>query len=368
MRVQKREQEIKIKTMGGEVKIKRTYVYCVECGYGECPYDEEIGIDRLPHKITKELMVETAYYGQNQGSFKEASELMKRAIGIEINAATIREVTEKVGQKVYETDRERAKETLKNIQKIEITGEKAGTLYIEMDGAAVNTRVEDEKGSTWRENKTVMAFTDKNMIKRADGSHIITKKEYAAHIGSAEEFKAFVLDVAVRAGYGKIRNVVVIADGAAWIRNMCDEIFPDAVQILDLYHLKENIYSYAKHKFGGDAGQYTPWAENLIKDIDDGKIDQILSNLPDEENLPAGTINLKTYIANNRDKINYSLYADNGWFVGSGAIESANKIIVQRRLKQAGMRWSVQGAQAVLSLRAIVQSNRWSSVRALFCA
>ena len=221
-----------------------------------------------------------------------------------------------------------------------------------VDGAAVNTRIEDENGSTWRENKTVMVFSSKDMIKRKDGGHIITKKEYMPFIGKSEDFKAYVLDVAVRNGYGSLKETVVIADGAVWIRNMCEEIFPDAVQILDLYHLRENIYSYAKYLHNHDCAKYTPWAEDIIAKVETNRIEEVLAALPDDKNLPSGVVNLRNYISNNRDRINYQAYRANGYFVGSGAIESANKIIVQRRLKQAGMRWGVQGAQAVLTLRA----------------
>lgn len=368
MRRQNSEQEIRIKTISGELRIKRTYCYCRQCRHGESPYDETIGIDALPYKMTKELMVETAFYGQNQSSFEGARQMIKRALGIDINEETIREVTEEVGRAVFDKDRQRAKETLENIHRIDASYQKEATLYIEMDGAAVNTRVEDENGSTWRENKTVMVFTDKDMIKRKDEGHIITKKEYMAYIGTSEDFKAFVLDAAVRAGYGKIKNVVVIADGATWIRNMCEEIFPDAVQILDLFHLKENIYDYAKYKYKGDASKYTPWAEVFIEKIENGETDEALAALPDNENFPAGTVNLKTYINNNRDKIRYSQYREAGYFVGSGAIESANKLIVQRRLKQAGMRWSVDGAQALLTLRSKVESNLWDDVVNFFAA
>ena len=87
-----------------------------------------------------------------------------------------------------------------------------------------------------------------------------------------------------------------------------------------------------------------------------------MQTLPNDEKLPAGVVNLKSYITNKRDKINYSHYRESGWFVGSGAIESANKLIVQRRLKQAGMRWSVDGAQSLLTLRAKVESNLWHTV------
>ena len=193
------------------------------------------------------------------------------------------------------------------------------------DGAAVNTRVEDENGSTWRENKTVIAFTSRDMIKRKDGSHIIVKKEYSALIGSAEAFRGFVLDTALKSGYGQIKEVVVIADGAAWIRNMCNEIFPDATQILDLYHLKENIYTYAKERFNQDEKKYVPWAENLISLLENGEVDRVLEEISEHDNDESKTVNLRTYIKNNRDKINYPKYREKGWFVGSGAIESANK-------------------------------------------
>ena len=219
------------------------------------------------------------------------------------------------------------------------------------------------------ENKTAIAFTDKDMIKRKNGDHIIIEKEYTAFIGTAESFRGYVLNTAVNSGYGKMKDAVILGDGAAWIRNMGNELFPDAVQILDLYHLKENIYTYAKHKFSQNEKEYVPWAEDFIDKIEKGKAPEALLLLPEEEKLPVGVVNLRTYITNNIDKINYPAYKAKGYFVGSGAIESANKVIVQRRLKQAGMRWSVSGAQAVLTLRAKVESKLWDAdVKALFAA
>jgi hypothetical protein len=320
--------------------------------------------------MTKELTLEAAFYGQSQSSFTEASVMLKRALEIEMNKETMREVTEAIGRRVFAKDTEKAVHIINNMHGIDTTEDKEDmTIYIMTDGAAVNTRVEDENGSTWRENKTVIAFTNRDLIKRKDGGHIITNKEYCAFIGSSEEFKGYVLNVAVRAGYGKIKNVVIIADGAAWIRNMANELFPDAVQILDLYHLKENIYTYAKYKFSQDEKKYVPWAENLISRIEKGETKDIFEQIPEEKKLPAGVVNLRTYLKNNIDRINYPEYKRNGYFVGSGAIESANKIIVQRRLKQAGMRWSVDGAQALLTLRAKVESNLWESeVKALCTA
>ena len=345
--------------MSGEISYKRDYYYCRNCRHSETPWDATLGITAIPHKMTRRLSMEIAFYGQNQSSFDGARLMLKKALSMDINEETIRKITEDVGRKIFEEDAARAKETLENMHKITPTTPKDGTLYIMIDGAAVNTRIEDENGSTWRENKTVMVFNSKNMINRKDGGHIITKKEYVPYIGKSDDFKAFVFDAAVRNGYGSLKETVIIADGAVWIRNMCEELFPDAVQILDLYHLRENIYSYAKHLHNHDSAKYTAWSEDIISKLEANRIDEVLHILPDKTNLPFGVVNLKNYINSNRDRINYVNYKAKGYFVGSGAIESANKLIVQRRLKQAGMRWSVWGAQSVLTLRAKVESSLW---------
>jgi len=348
--------------MCGELEISRDYYYCRKCHHSEAPLDDRLETNTSTHKMTTGLMLEAAYFGQNQHSFESASEMLKRTLRIEISKETVRNITEETGRNVFESDNKRAEHIANNMHGIEFGADKPkGTLYIMTDGAAVNTCVKDENGSTWRENKTVIAFTDTNMIKRKDGGNIIASKEYSAYIGTAESFRGYVLETAIKAGYGKTRDVVIIGDGAAWIRNMGRELFPEAVQILDLYHLKENIYAYAKHKFGNNEKAYVPWAEGIIEKVEKGKVAEALSLL-EEEKLPTGVVNLRTYMLNNIDRIDYPAYKEKGYFVGSGAVESANKVILQRRLKQAGMRWGVPGAQYVLSLRAKVESGRWDDV------
>jgi hypothetical protein len=354
------EKKITLKTMYGEVIIGRSYHLCRECKYSEIPLDDELEINGLPYKITTRCQMEIAFYGQNQSSFQEAGSMINKVLNIEISGESVREITEEVGRVIFEKDTLRSKNAYENAHLLNVSeNPKKTTLYIMTDGAAVNTRIEDANGSTWREGKTVMVFTDKDLIKRKDGGHIITKKEYASFIGSAEEFRKYVWDIATRNGYGLVEKVVVIADGATWIRNMCLELFPEAVQILDLYHLKENVYEYAKYKFSNDASKYVPWAESINTKLEEGQANEVLAGLPPDETTPQNVVNLRIYLENNLSKLNYPEYKKNGFFVGSGAIESAQKTVVQRRLKQAGMRWSVGGAQHVLTLRAKVESKLW---------
>ena len=362
LRLWDKRREITITTMHGNITYGRPYWYCRDCGYGEFPDDAVYGIDGLGHRLTRAVKLEAVYFAQNQMSFDRAEEVIKRVYKIEVNRETIREIAEDAGTKVFVNDSSQAQALLADIAHIEADKKVTGTVYIMPDGAAVNTRVEDENGSTWRENKTAIAFSSKDMIKRKDGGNIIVRKEIAPLIGTSEEFKKHALRAAVAAGYGKFTDTVVIADGAAWIRNMCDDIFPDAVQILDLFHLKENIYTFSKY-LSKDIAQVVRWAENVIDKIENHyAVDEALDCIPVTENLPDGVPNLRTYIENNRTRMNYPMFRERGYFVGSGAIESTNKTIVQQRLKRAGMRWSVDGAQALLSLRAKDESKKWFEV------
>jgi len=79
----------------------------------------------------------------------------------------------------------------------------------------------------------------------------------------------------------------------------------------------------------------------------------------------AKTVNLEGYIKNNMDKINYLQYKNKGYYIGSGMIESGNKIVVQKRMKQAGMRWGIEGAQYMAVLRAKHESINWKDVEKL---
>ena len=386
--IEKKKQEIKgllverkrtkkIMTLNGILSIKRTLLSRTLPGYDEykaeiAPLDELLQIDILPFKMTKLVMLEVAYMAQMLSSYKEATEELKKKLGYEISWSLVRKVAIFVGNLAYRSDLAKALETEKNmINSVPDVKEKIeADLYILMDGAALNTRVEDKNGSTWRENKLGMSFASINIVKRgtnAKNGYMITKKEYTAFIGTSEDFAKFVYQIACNQGYGKYEQTIVLGDGAGWIRTLCNEKFPDAIQILDFYHLEENIYDFAKYIFKNIEKKYKPWAETIKDYILKQRIDAALREIKkySKKKLPKGVVNLEKYIKNNIDRINYKEYKENGYFIGSGAIESANKTILQRRLKQSGMRWTVETAQPLLTLRAKVESGLWNEIKQL---
>jgi len=92
--------------------------------------------------------VEVAYYGQGQSSFTHASDMIMRATHMDVSKETVRKITEDIGSRVFETDEIKAGHTLEHMDEIEISNNPKGTIFVLMDGAAVNTWVQDENGST----------------------------------------------------------------------------------------------------------------------------------------------------------------------------------------------------------------------------
>ena len=308
-------------------------------------------------------MLLCAWWAASQGSYQDAEDAILISTGIRINDDTIRLVTNCIGKAVFEEDCRKVDSLFEKYDAgILDFSQRKGVLYIEADGAALNTRHKNNDGSSWRENKLGIVFSSDNIRcwrgKGGERRHEILKREYVSYVGSVDIFKRHLFACAYRNGYGSYEKTVIISDGAAWIAHMSEELFPDALRILDLFHLKENVYSYAKCRFNQNESKYKPWAEEICDALEDGKWEEVLKSLSPEETYP-NCVNLYHYIYENRNSINYPDYKANGYFVGSGAIESANKIVLQERLKRSGMRWEPQFAQYLLTLKSKQESGLW---------
>jgi hypothetical protein len=352
--------------MFGHIPITRDQLFCRRCHKGFGVIDKMIEIYG-DHRITNGLTETITYMAQLLPSFERAAEALKKLLKIEVSAKQIQIVSEEVGREIFERDiaqAQRAYERPEEAAPQAVSSKlREGKLYILTDGLQVNTRVE-ENGSTWKEMKLGLIFSDKDVIKRGDGSHTITKKEYISYFGSVNEFKKFVFAAAARAGYGKIKETIVIGDGAPWIWNMCEELFPDAVRILDFYHLSENVHSYARYLYPEDEVGRKKWVKIVLDAAISGKVDEAVKCVEERRvaKTPDGVVNLYSYITNNRGRIDYKAYKEKGYYIGSGAIESANKMVIQQRMKQSGMRWSINGGQYIAALRTKHESGLWEDV------
>ena len=334
------------------------------------PLDMALGIDGLPFKVTPAMMLNLTKSAILYDSYEEVETHYKEDWNIEISDDLIREIVDYVGAIVWAEDCRQAKSAFDAYDPttplFNVSEREAGTLYIEMDGAMFNTRVSKD-GSTWRENKLALVYNSKHVVhrvnKNGNDDYKILEREYIGYVGTVDEFKKHLVALCIRNNCERVKDVVILSDGATWIKNLKDEMFPCAEQILDLYHLKENVGKFAVYIFHNDKTKYSTWSDRICGMLENGEWQEVLKELAPykDKKYPLGVPNLYKYIWNHRDCINYPRYRRRGWIVGSGAIESGNKTVLQERLKLPGMRWDINKAQGVIALRAKYKSNMWNT-------
>ena len=172
-------------------------------------------------------------------------------------------------------------------------------------------------------------------------------------------FARRVLREAERRGFDKAARRVVLGDGAPWIWNFTDEHFPDATQIVDIFHAKGHLFEVAKAIYGNGSKIGERWARKRREELDEGRVDEVIAALRSHAATCEEARKNAEYFSNNRERMNYPKFRAMGLCVATGVVEGGCKNIVGARLKHGGMRWTVAGANAIIALRCAVESNRF---------
>jgi hypothetical protein len=165
---------------------------------------------------------------------------------------------------------------------------------------------------------------------------------------------------------GHDRPVVCLLDGERALWDAQRVYFPEAVGILDLFHVLERLWAVAHcfHTEGSDEGRL--FVEHRLRDLLQGRVGYVMSGL--RRRLKAGklpaqrrqvVVSALEYFRNNRGHMRYDEYLAAGYPIGSGVAEGACRHLVKDRLEQTGMRWTVEGAQAMLHVRALYLNDQW---------
>jgi hypothetical protein len=166
-----------------------------------------------------------------------------------------------------------------------------------------------------------------------------------------------------------VRTVVVLGDGARWIwpraRAFLGLPGVEVVEIVDIYHAYSYLWAVGHALFGTGDERAAAWVEPLKDDLYTHGAAPVLAALaaltPPTEEAAQAIEDAQTYFNQNATRMAYPQFVARQFPLGSGAVESACKGLVEARLKQAGMRWSVPGSQAIASLRALHRSGRWAA-------
>ena len=348
----------------GEITLQRAYFHCPRCQGGFCPRDLALGLQAssLSPAVLRMVGLTAAMV-----SFAETSELLAELAGVAVDAKQAERSAEALGREIAADER------------AVVEGEPAGaaTLYLGMDGTGVPLRRSELQGrpgkqpdgsARTREAKLVTVWSAEG--RDADGTPVRDPGSvtYSAAIESAANRDTdpgpspFALRVdreARRRGFDRADRRVVLGDGAPWIWNLAEERFPGAVQIVDRYHAKQHLSEVAKAIYGAGSDLATQWARQRHDELDTGQTDALLAALNEHAQANEEARKCKDYLTHNRHRMRYPLFHAQGLCTSTGVVEAGCKLIVGTRLKRAGMRWTLAGADAIIALRACKLSGRF---------
>jgi hypothetical protein len=308
-----------------------------------------------------------------QEPFAAARQDLAELAGVMVQTKAVERISEAVGR-AAEVANQAERAALLTGQGVAIAA--ATRLYVEMDGTGVPAVPQDTQGragkaadgtAKTREAKLGCVFTQFHFDAQGWPVRDPESTTYVGAIETAEEFGPRLHAEAVRRGLTPTTTTIVLGDGAPWIWHRADAHFPDAVQIVDLYHARQHLEAVGRLAFGSGTAAATAWVAARRDELDDGDVDVIIAEI---NTLPAASDPNRQdelrkeaeYFETNKLRMCYKYFRARGFFVGSGVVEAGCKTVIGHRLKQSGMRWTVAGANAVIALRCRLLGNRWDDL------
>jgi len=389
------ERPKELLSLVGPVTFVRPYYQCLEvpeveksCTHGEAPDDAVWGVKL--RRTTSGVQREISYLC-GRLTFEEAAESLCRHVPLGMSARQALTLMRPVGEVLAMAEDRQVKSLQAQAQQArsqrrqERQTKEIKRLYIELDGVLARMRrgsvpMEQEerhrKGDLYREIKAGAVFRAERGPKRSElvpGVYVDTPEpdsmRYVARRTAKGGFAWLLYQLALECGLAQAKQVVVLGDGAPWIWNLAAEHFPQAVQIVDLYHAKEHVWEVAHAVFGPGTAAGTAWATHACSLLEEGQsaaLVSAISALPpiapepgQARSIPERAVD---YFTTNAQRMRYPVFRAQGMHVGSGIAEAACKTIVSTRAKRSGMRWTPEGIDALLPLRTSVLNGAYDSL------
>lgn len=349
-----------VRTLCGDIRVKRAYYHCESCHSGVSPWDKLQGLnERIWSPGLKALVGELCA----RLTYTDASQLLERVLGFSVEESSQQDIVSDLGTRLRAEESKLIEGYFDQDEEI-LPEASADRLYVCMDAAKAHT------GGAWHDIKTGVIFA--GVKPDASSSREIDKMSQARYVAvqeSSEEFGKRLYARAALSGMAGAREVVTLGDGADWIWNQAAMHFAGSVEILDYYHACEHIWSFATARYGEGSAARKRWAQTHCRKLKTSGPASLLRSLRryrPKTSEQAEVLRLELgYFESHRHRMNYPKYRAKGMMIGSGPVESACKVVVGQRLKQSGMRWTQPGADNILALRTAVMSGETHRIQRL---
>lgn len=307
-------------------------------------------------------------------SFEKGTDLLRQAAGIRLGESTVQRTTEAVGQRIADHLAD-GRKGFGGQQPWDwfrdATGRTVG--YIGIDATGVRQQGEHGGPADGRMAYVGMIFNPLPDPERGSPSVPTPggsmRARYVSGLYPLAEMGPLLRKQAAQVGLDGTEVWVAISDGGSGLEDFLERNFPRVgAVVLDFYHASEYLAKLAKGLHPADEGaalaQTKSWCR-LLRDEGGHTLVGVLEawEWPPTRGLAAVRDEVLGYLRNQVGRMDYPTYEANGWYIGSGAVESACKTVVGQRLKGAGMRWSEAGAHAVCHVRALdrSESSQWEA-------
>ena len=323
---------------------------------GFFPLDEELGL--IPGQLTPILHENLVRLGAWM-PFRQAAEMLKVFSEVKVSEYTARQNTLAAGgayvaeqnEEVERLERETPRAP-RGPAKAILSADGAFVPLLHGEWAEVKTMVIGEVGEAQWDAKA------KEWVVR---SHSHTS---FSRLTDAATFSRLALVETQRRGLENAGKVGALQDGAEWLQGFTDYHSPDALRILDFPHAAGYVSKIGQATFGANSPELASWYADRLHKLKHSGPDPLLLELDTMVKAHPTAQSLKlpealAYLEKRREQMNYPLFLALGWPIASGAMESANKVVVEARLKGAGMHWARPHVDPMLALRNIVCNDRW---------
>jgi hypothetical protein len=360
-----------IDTVPGPVTLTRAWYHCAECKHGLAPRDAEPGVAGASVSPGLAAMNDLAAAA---GPFAGAARLLEELAGVRLGVKRVERAAEASGAAAAAAGRERA--ALIGSRKVVPLPPSPlpDKLYIVIDGTGVpmtsretagrKGKGEDGRART-REVKLGVFFTQDKLDKDGYPVRDRSTTSIIATFEAAAAFGSLVRAEGIRRGADHVRQLTVLGDGAAWIWGIATAKFPEATQVVDLCHAREHLHSLTRSLEFMLLDRKDEWLAARLEDPGYGDIDGIEAAVREYplEGVKKDEVEKELgYFLSNAPRMRYHWFRSRGLFVGSGVVEASCKTVVGQRLKQAGMHWTVAGADAIIALRCKEASSQWEAI------
>ena len=320
---------------------------------GFFPLDEELEL--LPGQLTPRCQEQLVRLGAWM-PFARAAAMFTDFTRVTVNEDYARRQTEKAGA-AYATYQTAEVDRLER----ETPPPPAGPekLCLSADGAFVPL-----VGPEWAEVKTLMVG--------AVAPPVLEKGELVVHVESISYFSRLTdnhtfgrlaLVETHRRGVERAAQAAAVLDGAEWLQGFVDFHRPDATRILDFPHGASYVHAVGQGAYGDGTPETQRWLSAQLHQLKHAGPHDVFVELrglvqahPNQPEMAEAL----AYLEKREAQMQYPLFKAAGWPIGSGSMESGNKLVVEARLKGSGMHWARPHVDPMLALRNLVCNDRWN--------